>query len=71
MAFDMEKALKIAAECAGDAPVIITKEAEEIIDSWKSTPRVFSANDLVGLDEDNEDHMIYERRCYESERRMR
>jgi hypothetical protein len=27
------------------------------------TPRMFSANDLVGLDADNEDHAIYARRC--------
>ena len=37
----------------------------------KNTPQIFSINDLIGLSKDDEDHMIYERRCYESERRMR
>jgi hypothetical protein len=44
---------------------------EALQDVKKNTPQTFSVNDLIGLDEDNEDHMIYERRCYESERRMR
>lgn len=36
----------------------------------EATPRVFSALEICGIDKDNEDWAIYERRCYESERRM-
>jgi len=37
----------------------------------KNTPKTFSVNDLINLDDDNEDSLIYERRCYESERRIK
>lgn len=81
MKYDIEKALKIAESCAS-SEVVITEEATKIIDSWKdprlealkevkeATPREFSILEICGIDEDNEDWAIYERRCYESERRM-
>jgi hypothetical protein len=31
----------------------------------KNTPRQYSANELCGFDDDNEDVLIYERRCLE------
>lgn len=49
----------------------MTDKEKALEEAKKVTPKIFSANDLVSLDEDNEDHLIYERRCYESERRMR
>jgi len=35
------------------------KEVEEIV---KNTLHIYSVNELIGLAEDDEDHLIYERR---------
>ena len=41
-------------------------EKEKNLEEVKNnTPQIISANDLIGLPEDNEDWLIYERRCAE------
>jgi hypothetical protein len=37
---------------------------------YQSKDQLISANDLCDLDDDDEDRVIYERRCYESEKKM-
>ena len=78
----MGKASVCKTDIAGSEPALASKgiemteeEAKEVkatIDKIvNQTPQIFSVNDLVGLNEDDEDIVIYERRCYESERRMK
>lgn len=43
---------------------------EELQKTKKAIPRVFSALELCGIEKDNEDWVIYERRCYKSEQIM-
>lgn len=43
------------------------KNLEEVI---KNTSKIISVNEIIDLLPDDEDWEIYERRCYESDKRM-
>jgi len=42
------------------------KQEEAVKEIVKKTPHIYSVNELIGLAEDDEDHLIYERRCRKS-----
>jgi hypothetical protein len=46
----------------------MTEREKELQEAVKNTPRQFSVNELCGIDDDNEDAYIYERRCAERDR---
>jgi hypothetical protein len=48
------------------------KEQEEALKkAVENTPKVFSANDICDLDDDDEDRMIYERRLHRDDKMWR